>query len=101
MSSVPAPVRTILAGRRNISGEIVMSTARSAAGLRLPPALTQSFSKPIRGLLAAIQEWRKYEELRTRLCDLTDRELMDMGISRGEIDHVAANRSNDPRDVRS
>jgi hypothetical protein len=43
----------------------------------------------------------KYEKLRARLYDLTDRELMDIGTSRGEIDHVAANRSIDPRGVRS
>ena len=78
-----------------------MNTAHNAAGLRLAPALTRGFSRPIRGLLDAIQEWRKYEKLRARLYDLTDQELMDIGISRGEIDYVAANRSIDPRGVRS
>lgn len=78
-----------------------MSTAHHAAGLRPAPALRRCFSRPIRGLLDAVQEWRKYEKLRARLYDLTDRELMDIGTSRGEIDHVAANRSIDPRGVRS
>jgi uncharacterized protein YjiS (DUF1127 family) len=77
-----------------------MTTAHNAAGLRRAP-LTRGFSRPIRGLLDAIQEWRKYEKLRARLYDLTDRELMDIGTSPAEIDYVAANRSIDPHGVRS
>jgi uncharacterized protein YjiS (DUF1127 family) len=77
-----------------------MNTLLSAAGLRPAAASTQGFIRPIRGLWAAIQEWRKFERLRTRLHDLSDRELIDIGISRGEIDYVAANRSNDPRGAR-
>jgi uncharacterized protein YjiS (DUF1127 family) len=78
-----------------------MNTAHIADGLRLALALTRGFSTPIRGLLDAFREWRKYEKLRARLHGLTDRELMDIGTSRGEIDYVAANRSIDPRGVRS
>ncbi|WP_245309892.1 DUF1127 domain-containing protein [Bradyrhizobium jicamae] len=33
--------------------------------------------------------------------DLTDRELQDIGIARGEIDYVASHRSIDPRGIRS
>ncbi|UGY03918.1 DUF1127 domain-containing protein [Bradyrhizobium quebecense] len=43
------------------------------------------------------QERRKRERLRAVLCDLSDSELMDIGISRGEIDYVASNRAIDPR----
>ncbi|WP_246738692.1 hypothetical protein [Bradyrhizobium sp. CCBAU 051011] len=32
---------------------------------------------------------------------MSDKELMDIGITRGEIDYVASNRSIDPRGVRS
>jgi uncharacterized protein YjiS (DUF1127 family) len=35
------------------------------------------------------------------LCDLSDRELMDIGTTRGEIDYVASNRLVDPRGIRS
>jgi uncharacterized protein YjiS (DUF1127 family) len=49
----------------------------------------------------AFQEWRQRERLRGDLFDLNDRELMDIGISRGEIDYVASNRRIDPRGVRS
>jgi|EndMetStandDraft_2_1072991.scaffolds.fasta_scaffold1666913_1 uncharacterized protein YjiS (DUF1127 family) len=77
-----------------------MNTLLNPVGLRPAPALIQGFIRPIRGLLVAIQEWRKFEKVRTRLQDLSDRELIDLGISRGEIDHVAANRSSDPRGAR-
>jgi uncharacterized protein YjiS (DUF1127 family) len=39
--------------------------------------------------------------IQSDLNDLTDGELRDIGIARGEIDHVAANRSIDPRSARS
>jgi uncharacterized protein YjiS (DUF1127 family) len=43
----------------------------------------------------------RYERrtLRARLCDLSERELQDIGTTRGEIDYVAANRASDPRSV--
>lgn len=45
----------------------------------------------------AFQERRKLQKLRTKLCDLNDRELRDIGIARGEVDYVASSRSIDPR----
>lgn len=42
-------------------------------------------------------EWRKRRTVRECLSDLTDRELQDIGITRGEIDHVASNRAVDLR----
>ena len=78
-----------------------MNTARSAVGLGQAPASTQGFSSSIRSYWDAFQERRKYKELLSDLNDLTDWELKDIGIARGEIDYVAANRSIDPRGVRS
>jgi uncharacterized protein YjiS (DUF1127 family) len=78
-----------------------MNTARSAVGLGQAPASTQGFSGSIRSYWDAFQEWRKYKRLQSDLNDLTDGELHDIGIARGEIDYVAANRSTDPRGVRS
>ncbi|MGC2808895.1 MAG: DUF1127 domain-containing protein [Bradyrhizobium sp.] len=49
----------------------------------------------------ALLEWRKRQRLRATLCDLSDRELMDIGTTRGEIDYVASNRGIDPRGTRS
>jgi hypothetical protein len=37
------------------------------------------------------------EKLRAALFDLSDRALMDIGIARDEIDHIASQRSSDPR----
>jgi uncharacterized protein YjiS (DUF1127 family) len=48
---------------------------------------------------AALLEWHERQEIRARLFDLSDRELHDIGISRGEIDYVASNRDTDPRDI--
>jgi uncharacterized protein YjiS (DUF1127 family) len=46
---------------------------------------------------AAFFEWRTRKKLRTRLDGLSDRELLDFGIGRGEIDYVSSNRASDPR----
>ena len=48
---------------------------------------------------AALLDWQERVLLQERLCDLSDRELRDIDIARGEIDYVAANRSIDPRSV--
>ncbi len=45
----------------------------------------------------AFLEWRKREKLRAKLDGLSDRELLDIGIARGEIDYVSSNRALDPR----
>ncbi|MCP3469455.1 DUF1127 domain-containing protein [Bradyrhizobium sp. CCGUVB1N3] len=45
----------------------------------------------------AFCEWRIREKLRTRLDGLSERELLDFGIGRGEIDYVSSNRASDPR----
>jgi uncharacterized protein YjiS (DUF1127 family) len=44
-------------------------------------------------------EWRERSRLRARLYDLSDRELRDIGVTRGEVEYVAANRSKDVRSV--
>jgi uncharacterized protein YjiS (DUF1127 family) len=49
----------------------------------------------------AFQERRKRQRLRAVLSGLTDRDLIDIGISRGEIDYVASNQAIDPRGVRA
>jgi uncharacterized protein YjiS (DUF1127 family) len=45
----------------------------------------------------AFLEWRKREKLRAELDALSVRELLDIGIARGEIDYIASNRASDPR----
>jgi uncharacterized protein YjiS (DUF1127 family) len=48
---------------------------------------------------AAIRELRAREKLVIKLYELSDRELRDIGITRGEIDYVASNRGIDPRGI--
>jgi uncharacterized protein YjiS (DUF1127 family) len=66
-----------------------------------PAAAERQVYSPLEAYWNAFQEWRKRERLRTQLCRLTDNELMDIGITRGEIDYVASNRSIDPTGLRS
>ncbi|MVT66810.1 DUF1127 domain-containing protein [Bradyrhizobium pachyrhizi] len=73
------------------------SPARSAQATTSTPRIVSAF----KGFWDAIQEWRKWERLRADLGSLSDRELMDIGISRGEVDYVASNRDADPRGIRS
>lgn len=58
----------------------------------LPPGLTI-----VMRCRNAFLEWRKCDKVRAQLDGLSDRELLDIGIARGEIDYVVSNRANDPR----
>ncbi|MEA2795802.1 MAG: hypothetical protein QOI87_3182 [Bradyrhizobium sp.] len=76
-----------------------MSTTHGATDLSLTTtASTRHVSGVFKRYWDAIQERRKRERLRTDLCNLNDCGLMDIGITRGEIDYVVSNRSNDPRE---
>jgi uncharacterized protein YjiS (DUF1127 family) len=76
-----------------------MSTIRETTELGPVTARRQVYS-PLETYWNAFQEWRKRQRL-ANLCDLSDRELMDIGTTRGEIDYVASNRLVDPRGIRS
>jgi uncharacterized protein YjiS (DUF1127 family) len=76
-----------------------MSTIQGSTELGPATAKRQVYS-PLEAYWNAFQEWRKREKLRTELCRLTDSELADIGITRGEIDYVASNRSISPDPLR-
>ena len=78
-----------------------MSTTYGATGLGQTAASTRRVSSFFKRYWSAFLERRKRERLRADLSDLSNRELQDIGISRGEIDYVASNRSIDPRGIRS
>jgi uncharacterized protein YjiS (DUF1127 family) len=78
-----------------------MSTTYGAAGAGQTAASTRHGSNLFKRYWDAFQERRKRQRLRATLCDLSDRELMDIGTTRGEIDYVASNRCFDPRGIRS
>ena len=69
-----------------------MSTIQDTTELRPATAKRQVYS-PLEAYWNIFQAWRKRERQRTELCRLTDSELADIGITRGEIDYVASNRS--------
>lgn len=68
---------------------------------RGPATAKRQVYSPLETYWNAFQEWRKRKRLRTQLYRLTDSELVDIGITRGEIDYVASNRSIDPTGFRS
>jgi uncharacterized protein YjiS (DUF1127 family) len=77
-----------------------MSTIHGTTELGPASAKRQVYS-PLEAYWHAFQEWRKRQRLRATLCDLSDRELMDIGTTRGEIDCVASNGPINPRGARS
>ena len=77
-----------------------MSTIHVPTELGPATARRQVYS-PLEAYWNAFLEWRKRDRLRTQLCHLTDSELADIGITRGEIDYVASHRDVDPRSIRS
>jgi len=74
-----------------------MSTAHSAIGLIGMTGSTRRVASFFKRYWDAFQERRKRERLRADLSELNDWELQDIGITRGEIDYIASNRSIDPR----
>ena len=78
-----------------------MSTTYGATGLGQTSASTRRVSSLFKRYWGAFQERRKRERLRADLSYLNDLELKDIGITRGEIDYVASNRTIDPRGIRS
>lgn len=48
-----------------------------------------SFAGGLHALVARYKAWRSYRSTVTALAGLTDRELDDIGVTRGEIRHVA------------
>ena len=63
-----------------------MNTAHSAAGLEQTATSTQSVSSFLRSCWVEFQEWRQRGRRHVELCHLSDRELMDIGVARGEIE---------------
>ena len=63
-----------------------------------PAAAKRQVYSPLETYWSAFQQWRKRGRLQATLDDLSDRELNDIGIARGEIDYVARSAlSTDPR----
>lgn len=68
--------------------DITSETEVDAARLRLDFSVALSLLKRY---WRAFQDWRPHS--RVTLHDLSDRDLMDIGLTRGEIDHIAPERA--------
>ena len=62
-----------------------------------PASARRQYYSPLEPYWDVFCEWRKREKLRAKLDGLSDRELLDIGIGRGEVDYVVSNRAFDPR----
>ena len=78
-----------------------MSTTHSTNWLERTSVSTRPVASFIRKCWDAFQEHRERQKLRAILSGLSDRELMDIGTTRGEIDYAASHRGIDPRGIRS
>jgi uncharacterized protein YjiS (DUF1127 family) len=85
-----------LAAARADASIVALRDALSEKHAAGPPAAsTRSVSSLLKRHWRAFQEWRQRQRLRTSLHDLSDRELMDIGVTRAEIDCIAAHRAID------
>ena len=60
-----------------------------------PVASPRSVPSLLQGYWRAFRKRRQRERLRVSLHDLSDRELMDIGLTRSDIDHIVAGRAID------
>ena len=78
-----------------------MSTTHGTTWLERTSVSTRHVSSFIGKYWDAFREHHERQKLRAAMSDLSDRELMDIGTTRGEIDYVASHRGIDPRGIRS
>jgi uncharacterized protein YjiS (DUF1127 family) len=78
-----------------------MSTTYGVSGLGQTVTPARRSSNLVGRFWDAFQERRQRRRLQAALYGLSDRELMDIGTTRGEIDYLSSNRSIDPRRTQS
>jgi uncharacterized protein YjiS (DUF1127 family) len=76
-----------------------MRTTHGATWLDRTSVSTRHVSSFIWKYWDAFRERRERQKLRATLSDLSDRELVDIGTARGEIDYIASHRGIDPRAI--
>jgi uncharacterized protein YjiS (DUF1127 family) len=94
---IAADVNALVSSCENVTGK---TAEWLAPGLRQTAASTRRNSSFFRRFMSAYHERRQRRRLQATLCDLNDRELMDIGTTRSEIDYVSSNRDIDPRGIR-
>ncbi|WP_024518500.1 DUF1127 domain-containing protein [Bradyrhizobium sp. Tv2a-2] len=78
-----------------------MSTTHGTTWLERTSVSTRHVSSFIWKCWDAFRERRERQKLLVTLSSLSDADLMDIGITRGEIYYVASHRGIDPRGIRS
>jgi uncharacterized protein YjiS (DUF1127 family) len=58
-----------------------------------PGASTRRLLRSLKGYWRAFQERRRHNRLRGSLHDLSDRQLLDIGVAQGDIDCIVAHRA--------
>ncbi|WP_426419337.1 DUF1127 domain-containing protein [Bradyrhizobium genosp. A] len=91
---------SIVSAKSAVDQALAARLKASAAALDNALADEDASGPPARSVLgllkrywSAFQQWR--QSLRPTLKDLSDRELMDIGLTRGEIDHLTPQRAID------
>jgi uncharacterized protein YjiS (DUF1127 family) len=85
-----------LAAARPDASIVALGDALSEKDAAGPPAAsTRSVMSLLKRYWRAFQERRQRQSLRATLHDLSDRELMDIGVTREEIDYIAPHRAID------
>jgi uncharacterized protein YjiS (DUF1127 family) len=93
MSSALAHRAASSSGEKVQTGHTAISTIHEITKLQHPATTKRQVYSPLEAYWNAFQEWRKRRRPQSELYRLTDSELMDIGITRGEIDYVASDHS--------
>jgi uncharacterized protein YjiS (DUF1127 family) len=86
---------TLAAARPNASIAALDDTLSEKDAAGLTAASTRSVLSLLKRYRRAFREWRRRQSVRATLHELSDRELMDIGLTRGEIDYIAGHRAID------
>jgi uncharacterized protein YjiS (DUF1127 family) len=86
---------TLAAARPNASIAALDDALSEKDAAGLMAASTRSVLSLLKRYWRAFQDRRQRQSLRATLHDLSDRELMDIGVTRGEIDYIARHRAID------
>ena len=96
MALVTEAMDDVLATARPDVTIVSLDGALSGKGGAEPPATSaRSVLSLLRSYWRAFQERYRRQRLRATLHDLSDRQLMDIGVTRAEIDNIAAYRAFD------
>lgn len=69
-----------------------MTTIAYGAQAQAANTAINRISAVVRGVSTRLTDWHRARKTRNALHQLSDRELDDIGVSRGDIDHLAHQR---------